>query len=254
MAAILPRHVLCVLGAWRDLAEVEAIIRREGGAGFELDREFSQTSADGRMAGAFEACWDRVAPTVTEGDRRAVREHTAVAYILSPPLPKANAVKISGRTLLLAAALLRAGAVAVKGESAGIAHGRERWLELASEYTHSTQQNDSHAAGAVLHQSWVRRPLLDDDSAVYYSCGMHLLGEPDVEYPTGGEVGEALRWLDLMGLYLVADRPTRALKDGEGFRLATSGPRRLMRFVPCQRYATDDFFFNPYGYVRLVSE
>jgi hypothetical protein len=57
--------------------------------------------------------------------------------------------------------------------------------------------------------------------------------------------------MDLLGLYLVGDRPTRRLKDGEGFRLKDAGPRQVMRLVPCQRYEEDDFFFNPYGYIRL---
>jgi hypothetical protein len=54
-----------------------------------------------------------------------------------------------------------------------------------------------------------------------------------------------------MGLYLVADKPKRALRAGEGFRLCDSGPRRIIELDNCLRYAEDDFFFNPYGYIRL---
>ena len=41
------------------------------------------------------------------------------------------------------------------------------------------------------------------------------------------------------------------MKDGEGFRLNDEGPRRVMRFLPCERYENDGFMFNPYGYIRL---
>lgn len=97
----------------------------------------------------------------------------------------------------------------------------------------------------------MRRPLVDKDDAVYYSCGMHLLGECDVEIESSVRIEEAVEWIDLLGLYLVADRPNRPVKEGEGFRLSDSGPRRVMSFKPCGRYEDDGFLFNPYGYIRL---
>jgi hypothetical protein len=97
----------------------------------------------------------------------------------------------------------------------------------------------------------VRRPLVEDDESVYYSCGMPLLGKRDVEIEASLDLEAALEWIDLLGLYLVADRPKRPVKNGEGFRLKDSGPRRVMRFGPCQRYEEDEFLFNPYGYIRL---
>jgi hypothetical protein len=251
MATVVPRHVICILGKWRDLDEVDAIVRQLGGSGFELDREFSQLSPDSRMMSSFDASYDRVAPSMTEEDWRAVAEHTAVAYVLSPPIWKEQAADISGLALLLTAALLRGGGVAAKGEGAGIAHGKARWLELAADFVRARKQADTHAQGATLYWTWVRRPLLDADDAVYYSCGMHLLGERDIEIETSLGVNASLEWMDLLGLYLVGDRPARPLEDGEGFRLKDAGPRRVMRFRPCERYEVDGFLFNPYGYIRL---
>jgi len=152
---------------------------------------------------------------------------------------------------MLTAALLREGGVAAKGEGAGIAHGRARWLELAEKLARARQHGDTHTEGAALYWAWMRRPMIDDDEAVYYSCGMHLLGERDIEIETGLDLAEALEWMDLLGLYLVGDRPTRPPKDGEGFRLKDEGPRRVMSFRPCERYEEDGFMFNPYGYIRL---
>jgi hypothetical protein len=251
MATVIPRHVICVLGKWRELDEVDAIVRQRSAAGFELDQEFSQLSPDSRMMNAFDASYDRVTPSMTEADWRAVREHTAVAYVLSPPVRKEQAADISSLALLLIAALLRGGGTAAKGEGAGIAHGRAQWMELAAEFARAHKQGDTHGEGANLYWAWVRRPLLDEEEAVYYSCGMHLLGERDIEIDVSLDLRVALEWMDLLGLNLVGDRPTRPLKDGDGFRLKDAGPRRVMRFRPCKRYEEDEFMFNPYGYIRL---
>lgn len=61
---VTPRHVLCVLGTWRDFEEVDTIVRRTA-PGFERDREFSQLLPDARMTTSFEASYNRVAPTMT---------------------------------------------------------------------------------------------------------------------------------------------------------------------------------------------
>jgi hypothetical protein len=55
-----------------------------------------------------------------------------------------SAVALSGQALSLTAAILRAGGVAAKGESAGIAHGRNCWLELASNLAHAREKGDAH--------------------------------------------------------------------------------------------------------------
>ena len=52
-------------------------------------------------------------------------------------------------------------------------------------------------------------PLFHDDEGVYYSCGMHLLGKRDVEIEASLDVVDAVEWMDLLGLYLVGDQPTR---------------------------------------------
>ncbi|MBL8797200.1 MAG: hypothetical protein JNM56_25080 [Planctomycetia bacterium] len=246
--------MICALGHWRDLDEVGAVLRQPTFSDFTVDREFSQLFPDDRMMAAFDASYDRVSPSMSDDDWDAVRTHGAVAYVLSPPIRKNHAGDISGRALLLTAALLSAGAVAVKGEGAGIAHGRARWLNLAEEFAQARQDGDTHSEGATLYWAWVRRPMIDDDEAVYYSCGMHLLGERDVEIEASLDLADAVEWIDLLGLYLVGDQPTRPLEDGEGFRLNAEGPRRVMHLRPCERYEKDGFMFNPYGYIRLETD
>jgi hypothetical protein len=88
MPTVIPRHVICVLGNWRDLDAVDAIVRQKGFSGFELDREFSQLAPDDRMMASFDASYDRVSSSMSEEDWNGVQEHGAVAYVLSPPVRK----------------------------------------------------------------------------------------------------------------------------------------------------------------------
>lgn len=250
---ILPRHVICILGEWSEFKTVEASVAACGD-GFVLDREYSQLSPDDRMPEAFAASMDRFNPTLTNKDWRNIDRHTAVAYVLSPPLRARTSESISARAIQLIATLLGQGGLAAKSESSGLAHGRERWIDLSRKYDAAVKTGDTHSASATLYWAWVQRVIHDQDARLLYSCGMHLLGQRDTEVDDSVDHSMALEWIDLMGLYLIADKPGRPLCDGEGFRLRSKGPRRIIKRVPCERYEGDDFFYNPYGYHRLVKE
>ena len=224
------------------------------GDDFTFDEDYSQLTPDERMPVAFEASLDRFSPTVTDEDRDSIQSHTAVAYILSPPMPPSAAESVSARTLRLTATLLSQGGLAAKSESAGLAHGRSHWLELARRYSAAADDSDPHTAAAMLYRAWVQRAIHDPSASALYSVGMHLLGHRDTEVDDSPDLPTALEWIDLMGLYLVADKPDRPVLAGEGFRLRDEGPRRIIRQLPCRRYEEDDFFHNPYGYNRLVSD
>jgi hypothetical protein len=225
---------------------VDALVAEAGAGQFTLDREFSTLTPEPRMTDAFQASYDRATPSMTDEDWQAIQAHKSVMYVLSPPIPKEEAIEISGQTLQVIAALLRKGGLAAKAESAGIAHGKNRWLQLAERYANAPK---AHAGYAALFKAFVRRPI--QTKMLYYSCGMHLLGERDVEISTKLDDTVALEWIDLLCLYLVADRPTREVKEGDGFRLRDDGPRRIMNFWDCKRFSDDDFMYNPYGYIRL---
>ncbi|MBS2013887.1 MAG: hypothetical protein JST00_13440 [Deltaproteobacteria bacterium] len=255
--AVRARHVLCFLGGWRDFDVVERTIRAVGGEGFALDDEYSALAPDPRMPRAFEASRDRVTPSFGDDDQAAVAKHRAVAYVLSPPMTPEAAPEISARMLRLVGAMLGGDgsplapsdrATAAKGESSGIAHGRDHWVSLAASVT----SDDPLERAAALTSAWVRRPLDDEDRGVFYSCGMHLLGEPDVEMPRLMEPMEAVRWIDALTIYLAAEKPEGGLRDGETFRPSEEDARRVLRSRACERYEEDDFFFNPNGYWNLV--
>ncbi|MFI9847409.1 hypothetical protein ACIHFD_61075 [Nonomuraea sp. NPDC051941] len=248
MSDAFPRHVLCVLGAGLDLSEIERTAA--GFGGFVLDREYSEAEPDPRMPEAFEA--SMAAASFDEADWAAVESHDTVGYLLSAPMMQELAFDTSRRLLAVTAALLRSGATAVKNESSGIAHGRDRWLALADRAADATDE----ALADALVRAWVQRPL--HDGQVLYSCGMHLLGAPDVEIEVGAELpaedrlAELVAHLDTLAIYLLTDPRAEEIEDGAGFRMAEDAPRWLLRTGACDRYDEDDLFFNPYGYVRLT--
>lgn len=245
------RFVLCVLGNWSTLDAVQTIAQEFG---FRLDREFSQLQPDGRMRNAFQASYDRVEPCMTDEDWARIDNHSAVAYLLSPPIEPEYAVQTATLALQLIAKLFDHGAVAVKCESSGLAHGRVHWIDLADTLAVANSTDEVHSAALALIKAMVRRPLIDEDDDLYYSCGLHLLGQCDVEIDTGVEPLEAVRWIDMLALYILGDRPSRPLAEGEGFYRSVESPRRVIQYQPCRRYESNDFFYNPASYIRLVAE
>ena len=247
---IIPRHVVCILGHWKDFSNVRATVDAFED-GFNFDEEYSQLTHDSRMTAAFEVSMNTVDSSMTQLDRDNIASHTGVAYVLSPPLLPDKAELISGKTLLLVDASLKAGGVAAKSESAGLAHGRQHWMDLAQKYSSAIEKGDQFKASATLCDAWIKRPFHDELTNSYYSIGMHLLGFRDTEIENSLDPISAIKWIDLMNLYVAADKPTRPIIPGEVFSRNDEGPRWIIQHTSCQRYETDEFFFNPYGYHRL---
>lgn len=234
-----PRHVICILHT--DKTPVRQLCSQF--SGFEYDIDYSRNVPDPRMMSSFSASADRVAPSITTADWNAIEGHSAVSYVLSPPMNAQNALEVSGQTLSLVAAVLKAGASAVKGESSGIAHGRSYWLELAD-----------HAASSLesaLIRAWVRYPISDDTAL--YSVGMHLLGMPDLEIDRVGPTeADAIDAFSGFLHFLLIDKPGN-LAAGHTFHTQPDSVRFQLSRTKCTRYEHDDFFYNPYGYWRLCT-
>jgi len=226
---VTPRHVLCALGSGLDFGAVERIAKEVGGPDFSFDDEYSEPAPDPRMISAFRNCMaDR---SFTDADWEAVESHDSVAYVMAPSMTRGISLGVSRRLLAVAAALLRGGATAVKNESNALAHGRDRWLTLADR----AAGPDGLAVVEALYQAWVKRPIGED--GLVMSCGLHLLGEPDVEVVTGPDpTDDPVELIDALGMYLLTERRAREMRDDEGFRLAPGGPRWMLERavpVPC---------------------
>ncbi|MER6630374.1 hypothetical protein ABT301_19440 [Streptomyces sp. NPDC000987] len=253
-----PGHVLCAVGVGLDADALSAAIEEAGEGEFRL-AELRQRP-DPRMRAAFDAALDARRSTLddefTEDDWAAVDAHDSAAYVLSPLTSQFTALDISERALAVTAALLNCGATAVKNESSGVTCGRERWLDLAEM---AEAAEDEHDLATVLRRAWVVPALPSRRDGVLYSRGMHLLGEADVELAPGRGHAEELEvrdeWLltmDAVAHYLLTEQPEQGIQDGEGFRVSPDAPRWVMHRLECERYSSESFAFNPYGYWRLT--
>lgn len=238
-----PRHVLCFLGPDRDLARLSEAASgaiAEFANGFSIDETYSQAEPDDRMVRSFDVCWDRVEPGAwTKADEAAVAGHQSVLYVLGPPMTQSNAVTVSTAALFLIDRMIDKGAVAVKGESAGIAHGLSRWKQLALQAASALKADDGPVQRRLGRLAFAKRPL----SAKGYleSVGFHLVGLPEVYVPESqASEREAVATMDAVADE-IADRGLDEVLRKRGANLSFES-----------QYEEDEFKFNPYGTVRLV--
>ena len=239
---IKPRHVLCFLGGEHALARLSDAASAAIGdfaTGFSIDRTHSQDKPDARMSRSFSVCGDRVVPGAwTSADEDAVANHGSVLYVLSPPMTAETAVIVSAAALLLVDALISAGAVAVKGESAGVAHGLARWRQLVAEGAQALRSHDDFALSRASRLSFAKRPLQGETHLE--SVGFHLVGLPEIYVAKDLASGlEAASLIDS-----VADDVTLL-----GLEAVLRDRNASLSFA--STYAEDDFKFNPYGIIHI---
>ncbi|MEW6640899.1 MAG: suppressor of fused domain protein [Pseudomonadota bacterium] len=242
--SVKPRHVLCVLGGDRDLHRLRAAAQAaiaEFATGFSIDDDYWQEAPDGNMSRSFDVCWDRVEPNAwSQADADAVAAHQSVLYVLGPRMSRDDAVAVSMTALRLVGRLLDAGAVAIKGESAGIAHGLYRWRELVRQGAAVAEAGDAPARCRIGRLAFAKRPL--STTQVFESVGYHLVGLPDVQVPISrGSDTEAVAIMDGLADDIAVRGIAAALQAHGATLIADSG------------HDEDDFKFNPYGIVRLES-
>jgi hypothetical protein len=243
-SSVKPRHVLCCLGGAHALAllsEAAEKAVRDFATGFSVDHTYSQDKPDKRMERSFGVSWDRVQPDAwSPADEKAVLDHQSVLYVLSPPMTQDNAVTISATALLVVDRLTKAGATAIKGESAGVAHGLARWNELVLQSAAALKSNDDIGLRRICRLAFAKRPLAGD---VYLeSVGYHLVGLPEVYIPKS-------RGTDREGSALMDTVADEIARNG----LAPTLKARSASLSFKTDYAEDDFKFNPYGIVKLRS-
>jgi hypothetical protein len=238
---IKPRHVLCFLGsegALTRLSDAATAAISDFATGFSLDRAHSQDKPDARMVRSFSVCSDRVVPGAwTSTDEDAVKAHKSVLYVLSPPMTAETAVVVSAAALLLVDAVISAGAVAVKGESAGVAHGIARWRQLVADGAQALRSHDDFLLRRVSRLSFAKRPVLGE--TYLESVGFHLVGLPEIYVVKGRGSNDAVSLIDA-----VAD-------DIAELGLDAVLRKRNARLSFASTYAEDDFKFNPYGIVHI---
>jgi hypothetical protein len=246
----LPKMVLCVLGGKGYPKEVEAILA-EGG----VEHEFR--GQDPRMRKAFEASACRVRPSLDDEEFARIGRHATVLYVLSTNFPASEGPAVSHSFLRLGRRLLEAGGIAMKCESSGIAHSRSRWVELAAQAVEGQKVASLRGAGSgfwsALYQAYVRLPIQSEDS--FYTCGMHLLGKPDLIVATElTPANKAVELFDVFAMYLLAECPDGGFASGHTFQASKTAPRFRVVWEQCTDYEEDEFFFNPFGRWRFIAD
>lgn len=243
-SSVKPRHVLCFLCKDESLLDPpKAVAKTIADFNFEIDRTYSQARPDPNMERSFGVCWDRVFPKAwSAADELAVINHKAVLYVLSPPMEQQKTVAYSAAALRIVEEMIEAGATAVKGESAGVAHGLARWMQLARECKAAAKTSQglsvTAAMGRTCRLAFAKRPLGGD--TYNESVGFHLVGLPDIYVARSrGSDRDAVKLMDEIA-DAMADRGIDAtLRD------------RKLTLSRKQDYAEGDFKFNPYGIIRI---
>jgi hypothetical protein len=235
-----PRHVICLLGRHRDFSKLCRVIQSaidDFAPEFEIDTAYSQDTPDDRMAHSFDVSRDRVHKGAwAEEDEEAVREHGCVIYVLGPHMDAENAVKTSAIALRLVVHALDNGATAVKGESAGVAHGAARWRQLGRD---AGQLTEGVSLARLCRLAFSKRPLSDGDFLC--SVGFHLIGSPEVFVP------RSLSDDELVLSSIIDSIADEIYTDGVEMVLVRQGAMLL----PIDDYDEDDFKYNPYGAVYV---
>lgn len=257
----LPKVVLCLLGDLDSKTELEEILNEAN-----VDYEFGER--DARMEDAFRGVEFGTRPTLKREDFDAIADHSLVLYILSNGYPKASAFRASAWFLLFGCKLLEAGAVAMKCESSGISHSRNRWLALAETCKRNFSNQPEREIGDVvaglytaLFEAYVQYPIGSNKD--YWSCGMHLLGQPDVIISTelakkalvssDSPVQDVAYLFNAFCLYILGENTENHFQSGGTFHPDSEFPSMKVVWEECLGYPEDDLYFNPYGRWRFSS-
>lgn len=233
--------------------------------------------ADARIEKAFRASAPR-AQSFREEDFLTLRAHRSTLYVLSDGIRQDDAAEIAHGMMHLGVSLLDKDALALKCDSAGIAHAGERFRALVVESDAAMRalaKKDKTKDEAIaaryrfwraLFETFVRGPIADGED--FYTCGMHLLGRRDAivarscfDHRVGDAVaegsdvvaaGRAHALMEAFLLYVLAECGDDAPRAGHTFRRTDDEPRWTIAIEPCARYPEDDFFHNPAGYFRLT--
>ena len=239
-AEVTPRTILGIPGRWLSQQDlVRSVIQHTDGyifAGQILMHTDSQThfmlevhEPDEKLAQAFHVASGGRIPTE---ELKQIETHTQCLYLVGD----GGSIERATQFLHAADALLAAGGLAVKVESAGKAFSAADWHEL----------NADAGLGALL-QAFVTYVGSEGN---FYSCGMHNLGHPDCVIDAPVEPRDAAELMHMFAGYLLMENPE--LHAAETFSIAPDTPAYRLLKDPCTRFDPDEPFYNPYGVWRLV--
>lgn len=238
--------VIGVPGCWTDRVELQArcmehgflwagvksaVIDRQSNAAMPFTVEVYDPAPE--MRRAFELASAGRLPNKLLDE---IASHTMTIYIVSEGNRSIDDVVAAMR---FASVLLDCGGLAVKIESAGVAHSVETWKGYLSMAIPRL---------TAYHALTVR--VIGTTSGESYSCGMQSLNLPDAD--VRGNTQEHPALLDLFAKYMLFEHPD--LRDGNTFSVADGAPKYRLRHGTCDRFPEDDLFHNPFGVWHLTPD
>lgn len=234
-----PEMILCIPGPWKDRSElITSIVNCDSGYIFagrilmnltsEYSCELDYCDRDPQMIGAFQAAGGHWSDTA---EMAAIATHQSVVYLISDGGSREDAEA----TMLAAKALLKAGGLGVKVESAGLAHSPDAWIKMCQNFA----QFSAHRALVVY--------ITGRDEV--YSCGMHNLGLWDA-ITTIDNKQQAVELLRVFTWYQFTESPE--LRAGQTFSVDAESDIYRLREYQGVDYGEESLFSNPYGTWELV--
>ncbi|WP_269537102.1 DUF4261 domain-containing protein [Cerasicoccus fimbriatus] len=232
--------VFCIPGPWSSRSELLAqVIRDSNGEYMFAGRllvntrlqehvELEYCDHDPRMLEAFSAAGQG---KLSEDVLKRIEEHKSVVYLITDLKIPAQREKLLRAT----SALENVGGIAIKVEAAGVAHEWHRWNEYLG-----------IESGFGLYNALI---CLISDTDVFYSCGMHHFGLPEVSVPASIGLEKGAQVINAFNRYQIHEKPN--LQEGHTFSLSEDGYRFKLSYDVDTRHDTEDLFNNPNGVWQL---
>ncbi|VEP14497.1 conserved hypothetical protein [Hyella patelloides LEGE 07179] len=182
------------------------------------DRQDSDLASLFRLLGQ-----DRISNTTLE----QIDNYQQIVYLISNDVGYGSCLKIAKFTQVF----LSIGGIAVKVDSAGIVHERDKWL---ANYN-SEDVFDIYSLFVTLVEG--------DDC--YYSCGMSNFAKADVSIDITEDMGLAIYVVNVFNYHRLTEPVI--LKDGQTFQPDIECPIYQMQWSECNQYEINDPRSNPYG-------
>ena len=131
----------------------------------------------------------------------------------------------------LAQVMLQVGGIAIKVESAGMAHNKVKWLA-------------NYNSDDVFEIYSLFVTLVEGDDS-YYSCGMHNFGKADVAIDLAVDIGLAIYVMNVFNYYRLTESPI--LQDGHTFQPDIECPKYKIKWTTDRETEINSPQYNSHG-------
>ncbi|MEM9507349.1 MAG: hypothetical protein AAGA16_06620 [Cyanobacteria bacterium P01_E01_bin.35] len=216
--------------------EIAAVLASKYGAEYVfMGRIFQSTIADqsceidiGIAVPNLVTVWDNAGQAkISLATRQQIDGHRQVIYLTS----NATGYDACREIAQLAQVFLQIGGIAIKVESAGIAHEKQQWLE--------------HYNSADVFAIYSLFVMLIEGEETYYSCGMSNFSKADVTLDVTEDLGLAIYVMNVFNYYRLTESPI--LQDGHTFQPDIECPTYQMKWKADGESEPDSPLYNPHG-------